>query len=395
VLRFALEAIAGHRLRSALSALGVAVGVAAVILLTSLGEGTRDYVMAQFTQFGTSLIAVNPGKVETLGIPGVLGGTTHKLDLDDAAALRQIPGVAHLVPLVMGQARVEAGDRGRAVYVFGATQDAPETWSFPVGEGSFLPPGDPRRQGAQAVLGPTVARELFGADSPLGARVRVGGRSFLVVGVMSSKGQMVGFDLDDAAYVPVASAMALFNVDELFEIDVLAASSEMVPGVVAGIRRLLVERHRGHEDFTITTQAQMLETSGRVIGMITTAVGAIAAVSLFVGAIGILTVLWISVHERTAEIGLLRAVGVTPDEIGRLFLVEATLIALSGGMGGAAAGLVLGGLVRALVPALPFSPSVQAIAAALLMSLVVGLASGWLPARRAARLHPVDALRAE
>jgi putative ABC transport system permease protein len=295
----------------------------------------------------------------------------------------------------MGQARVEAEGRGRSVYVFGVTHEAPETWSFPLGRGSFLPDIDPRRQGAHAVLGPTLTRELFGAASPLGARVRIGGRSFLVVGEMSAKGQMVGFDLDDAVYVPVATAMDLFNVDELFEIDVQAAGSDAIPGVVAAIRRVLIERHRGQEDFTVTTQAEMLETSGRVIGMITTAVGAIAAISLLVGSIGILTILWISVHERTAEIGLLRAVGVTPGGVGRLFLLEAAVISLLGGAGGAAAGLLLGGLARVLLPDLPFSPSLPAVAAALLMSLVVGLASGWLPARHAARLHPVDALRAE
>ncbi len=395
MLRFALGAIAGYRLRSALSALGVAIGVTSVILLTSLGEGTRDYVTAQFMQFGTDLVAVNPGKVETLGIPGVLGGTTHKLDLDDADALRQVPGAAGVVPFVMGQARVEAAGRGRAVYVFGVTHEAPRVWSFPVGQGSFLPAGDPRRQGAQAVLGPTLARELFSGRSPLGERVRIGGRSFLVVGTMGSKGQMVGFDLDDAAYVPVATAMDIFNLDELTEIDVLASSTRVLPAMVAGLRGVLVERHRGQEDFTITSQAEMLETSGRVIGMITAAVSAIAAISLLVGAIGILTILWISVHERTNEIGLLRALGVTPGEIGRLFLLEAALIAVGGGLLGAAAGLAIGGLLRIVVPALPLAPSPSAIAAALLMSLAVGLASGWLPARHAAALDPVDALRAE
>ncbi len=395
MLRFALGVIAGQRLRSVLSALGVAIGVAAVVLLTSLGEGTRDYVISQFTQFGTSLVVVNPGKVETLGIPGVLGGTTRKLDVDDAEALRQVPGVAFLVPLAMGQARVEAEGRGRSVYVLGVTHEAPETWSFPVGQGSFLPAIDPRRQGSHAVLGPTLARELFGAASPLGARVRIGGRSFLVVGIMSSKGQMLGFDLDDAAYVPVASAMAIFNVDELNEIDVLARSAQAIPSLVDGIRRALVDRHRGQEDFTITTQAEMLETSGRVIGMITAAVGAIAGVSLLVGAIGILTILWISVHERTGEIGLLRALGVTPGGIGRLFVLEATALAALGGFAGLAAALAATGLIRALLPALPCAPSPGGIAAALLMSLVVGVASGYLPARRAARLDPVDALRAE
>jgi putative ABC transport system permease protein len=212
---------------------------------------------------------------------------------------------------------------------------------------------------------------------------------------MASKGQMVGFDLDDAAYIPVATAMGIFALDELTEIDVLATSTDAVAAMVEGLRRMLKERHRGQEDFTITSQAEMLETSGRVIGMITAAVTAIAAISLLVGAIGILTILWISVHERTQEVGLLRALGVTPGEIGRLFLVEAAMIAAAGGLVGVTAGLAIGGLLRLLVPALPLSPSVWAIAAALAMSLVVGLASGWLPARRAAALDPVDALRAE
>lgn len=395
MLRFALGAIVGHRLRSSLSALGVAIGVASVILLTSLGEGTRDYVTAQFMQFGTSLVAINPGKVETLGIPGILGGTTQKLDLDDAAALRQVPGVEGVVPVVMGQARVEGGGRGRSVYLFGVTHEVPLVWSFGVGQGSFLPEIDPRRQGSQAVLGPTLARELFGAESPLGERVRIGGRSFLVVGTMASKGQMVGFDLDDTAYIPVATAMSLFALDELTEIDVLATSTDIVPTMVEEMRRVLKERHRGNEDFTITSQTEMLETSGRVIDMITAAVSAIAAISLFVGAIGILTILWISVHERTQEVGLLRALGVTPEAIGQLFLLEAAIVAVGGGLAGVTLGLAIGGLLQVVVPALPLSPSLWAIAAALAMSLVVGLASGWLPARRAAALDPVDALRAE
>jgi putative ABC transport system permease protein len=395
VLRFALEAIAGHRLRSALSALGIAIGVTAVILLTSLGEGTRAYVIAQFTQFGTNLIAINPGKVETLGIPGVLGGTTRKLDIEDAEALRQVSGVERIVPFVMGQARVEFGSRGRSVYIFGVTHEAPAAWRFPVGQGSFIPEMDPRRQGSQAVLGPVLARELFGDVAPLGERVRIGGRSFLVIGLMSSKGQMVGFDLDDAAYVPVATAMSMLNVDELNEIDVLATTTAGVSSVVEGVRRVLLERHRNHEDFTITTQAEMLETSGRVIGMITVAVTAIAGISLLVGAIGILTIMWISVHERTGEVGLLRALGVTPSGVAQVFLIEATLIAVFGGLMGIAGGLGIGALIRLLFPSLPFEPSPPAIVAALVMSLLVGLSSGYLPARRAAGLDPVEALRAE
>jgi len=392
---FVIGAVTGHRLRTGLSALGVAIGVTAVILLTSLGEGTRDHIVSQFTQFGTSLIAINPGKVETLGIPGVLGGTTHKLDINDAEALRQIPGVRSLTPVAMGQARVEAGDRGRSVFVYGTNHEVPAVWSFEIARGSFLPPIDPRRQGSQAVLGPKLARELFEGGRAVGERVRIGGRSFLVVGVLQPKGQLLGIDLDDAAYIPVASAMALFKVDELAEIDVVASRAEAIPRVVEEMRRLLTERHRHHEDFTITSQAEILTSFGRILNVVTVAVSGIAAISLLVGAIGILTIMWISVHERTHEIGLLRALGVTPGGVSRLFLMESTVVAVLGGTAGVLAGLGIGALTKLAVPGLPLSTPPMAIGASLAMSLLVGIASGYLPARRAASLDPIEALREE
>ncbi|MFI5165043.1 MAG: ABC transporter permease [Thermoanaerobaculales bacterium] len=395
LLRFVLGALVGHRLRSALSALGIAIGVAAVVLLTALGEGARRYIVGQFSQFGTNLMEINPGKVKTFGFPGAFGGTTNQLTVDDAIALDKVPGVASAVPFAFGQARVEATSRGRSVYVYGTTHDMLAAWHVTVGQGTFLPQIDAHRKGSFAVLGPKLASELFGDSSPLGQRVRIGSWGFLVVGVMGAKGQLLGFDVDDSAYIPVASALDLFNQHELVAIDVVARDADAVGGVVARVKAVLTARHRDNEDFTITTQTEMLDTFGRIIGIITASVTAIAGISLFVGAIGILTIMWISVHERTGEIGLLRALGVSAAAVQRLFLLEATALAVAGGIAGVAIGFAVEGVLHAAVPGLPLSTPPEAVLAALVMSLVVGIGAGVIPARRAASLDPVDALRAE
>ena len=395
LLALAFGSLSNYMLRTALSMLGIAIGIAAVILLTSIGEGTRRYVLDQFTQFGTNIVAINPGKTETIGIPGALGGTTHKLTIEDAEALRRIPGVEDLVPMALGQARVEANGRGRSVYIYGTTATLPSVLKLNVRQGSFLPPGDPRRGAPVAVLGPTLKRELFGDTNPLGRFVRIADTRLRVIGIMAPKGQMLGFDIDDAAYVPVATAMRMFNLDELLEIDVHYSHPGLTDQVAESIRLLLTERHGGREDFTITTQADMLEVFGNVMDVITMAVGAIAGISLLVGAIGILTIMWIAVSERTQEIGLVRAIGATPGQVLLIFLAEATVLATVGGAVGLLAGIGLANLLRAAVPGLPVHTPPELAAAALAVSLLTGLASGVLPARRAAGLDPVEALRTE
>jgi putative ABC transport system permease protein len=394
LLRLALGALRAHRLRSFLSMLGIAIGVTAVILLTSIGEGTRVYVVSQFTQFGTNIIAVNPGKSKTFGIPGVLGGTTRKLTIDDAEALTRIPGVEIVVPVTMGLARVEAGERGRSVSVLGATPDLPALWKFGARQGSFWPKGDPRRGSAVAVLGAKLSRELFGERSPLGELVRIADRRFRVIGVMQPKGQMMGFDIDDIAIVPVASGLQLFNQDELFEIDLVYSNIGETARVEADVKRLLTSRH-GDEDFTVTTQQAMLDVFGKVMDVVTMAVGAIASISLLVGATGILTMMWIAVGERTGEIGLLRAVGASAGQVQAVFLVEAAVLATLGGVLGIASGLGLGALLRLAVPGLPVETPMRFVLAGLGVSVATGLLAGVVPARRAARFDPIEALRAE
>ncbi len=387
-------ALRGHRLRTFLSMLGIAIGIWAVILLTSIGEGTRRYMVDQFTQIGTNILAIHPGKTETRGLPGVLGGTTHKLTLDDAEAVERLPGVEKVVPMAMGQARVEANGRGRSVYVYGVTSDVPEVWKFAVGQGSFLPPGDPRRGSMRAVLGPALKRELFGDGNALGEFVRAAGSRLRVIGVMAPKGRMLGIDIDDSIFVPVATAMQMFNMDEVMEIDVLVAPEGLSRGVEGQVRRLLTSRH-GREDFTLTTQTAMLEAFDNIMNVITMAVVAIAAISLLVGAIGILVMMWIAVNERVHEIGLMRALGATNAQVQRLFLLEAVILTLLGGVLGVVAGLAVAYLLRVMLPGLPVYTPLRYVLAALLVSLVTGLLSGVVPARRAAALHPVDALRAE
>ncbi len=384
-----------HRLRSSLSVLGIAVGIAAVILLTSIGEGTRLFVMRQFSQFGTNVLTVTPGKTKTTGLPGVLGGTTRKLTIEDAEALAREPGVEHVNPHTYGPARVEAQGRGRDVIVYGATSEMLAVMPFKIRQGTFLPPGDPRRGAAVAVLGPRLKQELFGAENALGSFVRIADARLRVIGVMEPYGKVLGFDLDDAAYIPLSTHMQIFNREALQEINLTFPEASASDVVEQRVRRVLMSRHDGVEDFTVTSQAAMIEIFDSVVTAITLAVAAIAGVSLLVAAIGILTMMWITVGQRTSEIGLLLAMGATPRQIRGLFLLEATSLSLVGGVIGLVAGLGIAATIRAIAPAVSIETPLPFVAVALGSSMVIGLASGVLPARRAAALDPIEALRAE
>jgi putative ABC transport system permease protein len=395
LLRLATGSFRFHKLRSALTMLGILIGIASVILLTSVGEGTRQYVLDQFSQFGTNIMAVTPGRIETSGIPGVLGATVRKLTLDDVAALSRIPEVETCTPLSYGVARVEGAGRGRDVFVVGVTRESLDVWGLAVKQGTPLPGGDPRRGPPLTLLGPTLKQELFGEENALGERVRIAGRRFLVIGVLEPKGEMLGLDLDDRAYVPVSQSMSLFNRDDLEEIHIRFAVTSETDRVAEAVRQVMLDRHRGEEDFTITTQTGMLEVFDRVLGVVNMAVGGIAGISLFVGALGILTMMWIAVNERTAEIGLAMSLGATRGQVLSLFLAEAALLSTLGGAAGVAVGIGLARLLQAFVPALPVHTPMRFVLAALAVSLAVGLASGVLPARRAAALDPIESLRAE
>ncbi|MCM2312785.1 MAG: ABC transporter permease [Steroidobacteraceae bacterium] len=394
LVKFTGGSVVAHRLRALLTALGIAVGVAAVVLLTSIGEGVRQFVVAEFTQFGTNIISLTPGTTQTMG--GSIGvvGTVRPLTIDDAEALRRAPYATASVPVVQGNAEVEGNGRKRRVTVYGVGHEFAHAFRFDVAEGTFLPPDDPRAPRSLAVLGSKMKAQLFGDGNALGANVRVGSERYRVVGVMRSKGTMIGFDLDDTVYVPAASALELFDRDSLFEIDVLYDENAPVDEVVGGIRRVLMARH-GDEDFTITTQQQMLDTLGSVLGVLTFAVAALGSISLLVGAVGIFTIMTIAVRERTAEVGLLRALGADRRQVLALFLAEAVVLSLLGGLAGLVFGAGVAWLLGEVVRQLPVSFSTPFMGLALGLSVVIGLVAGILPAMNASQLDPVEALRAE
>jgi len=394
LIDLSFSAVKARRLRSGLTALGIAVGIAAVVLLTSMGEGLHRFVLAEFSQFGTNLIGITPGKSTTHGMSGAVMGNVRPLSLDDVIAVGRLPQIIAAVPLIQGNAAVEAGKRQRRTTVFGVGHQMPKVWQFKVSAGQFLPDDDPRTARAFIVLGSRVKEELFANTIPLGKLVRVGGSRFRVVGVMESKGQMLGFDLDDAVYIPAAKSMELFNRESLMEIDVLYQNDLDADVVSEKLRQVLIDRH-GDEDFTIVTQEQMLEVLSSVLDILTFAVGALGGISLVVGGVGILTIMTIAVKERTAEIGLLTALGAGRRQVLFLFLSEAMLLSVIGGVFGLLLGWSIAGLIHIAVPAIPVHTPWQFALLAVLLAMVVGVLAGIIPARRAARMNPVDALHAE
>ena len=394
-LQLAVRAIIGQRLRSFLTLLGIAVGIASVILLTSIGEGIHRYVLGEFTQFGTNVIGVHPGKTKTGGASMAgMPSSARPLTLEDAAALARLPNVVAVTPSLFGNAEVNGNGRSRRTSVYGVGASMLTVFKGKVRVGSFLPPDEAGAARALVVLGPKLKQEVFGADNALGKRVRIGGLQFRVIGVMEPKGQFLGIDLDDTAFIPASRAMELFNRDGLNEIDVAAAEDASAAHVVEQVKQLMKARH-GREDFTIISQEEMLSTLSSILDVLTMAVGALGGISLLVGGVGIVTIMTIAVTERTSEIGLMVAIGARRRTILGLFLGEAVALAALGGLLGLLLGMGLAQLIRLFVPALPVHTPLSFAVLAEVLAMSIGLIAGVLPARNAARLDPVEALRTE
>jgi len=391
---FAWRALSGYPTRTILMLLAMAIGVAAVVVLTALGEGARRYVSDQFSSLGTNLVIVIPGRAETGGVSPstMMGETPRDLTLDDAIALTRSYKIRRIAPINIGASNASWRAMSREVTVFGTTSELLELRHWKLAKGRFLPDTDIDLASPVVVIGTKIRDELFGPKAALGQWMRLGDRRFRVIGILASEGRSIGVDVQEAVMIPVASAQQLFDTPSLFRILVEARTREAIEPVKQFIVDTLKDRHQGEEDVTVITQDAVLATFDRIFSALTYAVGGIAAISLVVAGILIMNVMLVAVSQRTAEIGLLKALGAAPRQIVALFLAEAFLLSVLG----ASLGLILGEsgslLIRHLFPALPAHTPLWATLTALLVALSTGLLFSLLPARRAAQMDPVLAL---
>ena len=393
-LRFARDAATGHPLRTALSVFAMSIGVAAVVILTALGDGARRYVVGQFSSIGTNLVIVLPGRSGTGGFnpANAITTTPRDLTIDDAAALLRAAGVRRVAPLAVGSSEISFGGRLREVMVAGSVSDFLPMRNFELAQGSGLPDDDWSRGAPVAIIGATIHDELFGAGQAVGKLIRVGDRRLRVAGVLKPIGQGLGMNTDELVVVPVALAQAMFNSNTLFRILIEARSREAIPEVKEGALEILRQRHRGEEDVTVITQDAILATFDKLLGTLTLGVAGIAAISLAVAGILVMNVMLVAVTQRTGEIGLLKALGAPAHTIRLAFLTEAALLSTAGALAGYLLGEFGAFALRQFFPVFPAYPPDWAVIAGLGTALGTGLLFGVMPARRAARLDPVQAL---
>ncbi len=394
ILSFAWGAMRGYPGRSGLILAAIAIGVASVLVLTALGEGARQYVRNEFAALGTNLLFVIPGRSETTGFnPSTLMGETPRdLTLEDAQALTRNPRISRVAPLNIGSAEVTYRGRVRDTVVMGSSHEMLRIHHWHLRQGQFLPQAHWQLAEPVVVIGSKVKQELFDNEPALGQWLRIGERRFRIIGIMGSEGRSIGIDVQDTAFIPVASAQQLFNTASLFRILVETRSRASIPAVRQFIINTLQQRHQGVKDVTVITQDAVLVTFDRILSALTYAVGGIAAISLVVAGILIMNVMLVAVSQRRGEIGLLKALGAPQHQIIQLFVAEALLLSALGATCGLILGLLGSYTLRQTFPVLPAYTPLWAIIAALGTAIGAGLLFGLLPARQAAKLDPIRAL---
>ncbi len=393
VIAFTIRALQGFWVRTMLMLTAMAIGVAAVVMLTALGEGARRFVAEQFSALGTNLLIVLPGRSETTGgPPPLLGETPRDLTLDDALELKRIPGVRRVAPVSLGNAEVSVGARNRDVLIVGTSGDYQHIRQLNISQGRFLETPDPRRMFPECVIGAEVRKQMFGIQAALGQWLRLGDRRCRVVGILGTEQHSLGVSMDEIVLVPVALALAMFNKESLFRVLVEARSRDRLTQTKDAILNVIRSRHEGEDDVTVIAQDAVLATFDKILRALTYAVAGIAAIALAVAGVLIMNIMLIAVTQRTAEIGLLKAIGAPPRQITLLFLSEAATLSMSGAVMGWMIGEFGAWVMAQAYPDVPIGAPAWAVLAALGVALATGVLFGILPAMRAAQLDPVTAL---
>ncbi len=394
LLGFTLLVLRRQRFRSLMLLVSVSIGVAAVLLLVALGEGARGYVMREFEFIGKDIVVMFPGRKSTTGgLPPVTGVAAREITLPDLAVVaRTVRGVDAIAPLVIGNAELSFGSRAREAVVIGSNADFFPMRHLDIARGQALPPLDLTVGSPVAVIGATLERELFGTRSAIGAWVRLRDYRFRVVGVLQGRGDSFGMDLSEAIFVPVASAQTLFDTQALFRVLFRVRAGADVEATKRELLARMTALHDGNEDVTVVSPDAMISTFDGILRALTLAIGGIAAISLVVAGILVMNLMLMSVRQRTAEIGLLKALGAPGAQVRTLFLAEAGLVAAAGVLLGTGAGYAGSVLLSLLYPEVPFQVPLWATLAAALFALASALLFAWLPANRAAALEPVLAL---
>jgi putative ABC transport system permease protein len=398
----ALNTLRVNKLRTFLAVLGIVIGIGSVIALISLGQGSQAAVTSQIESLGANLLTISPGSSRGGFIQGGAGSAS-TLTLEDAQAISTsttVTDVANVSPEYTRRAQVTAGGNNTNTSITGVLPIYSTIHKVNVAEGRFITASDDARQAKVAVLGPTTVSNLFGTGvDPLGQSIRIQGQAFKVVGVTVSKGGAGFGNQDDVIYVPLSVAQkVLFGATSLSSISVEAKSSAVMTAAEDQVGYLLLDRHKianpTNADFSIFSQNDILNTASTVTGTFTALLSGIAAISLIVGGIGIMNIMLVTVTERTREIGLRKALGAKKKDIISQFLIEAIILTFAGGVIGMIVGVLISVVISKLV-GIPFAISPGSVMLAIGVSGAIGIIFGWYPARKAANLQPIEALRYE